>query len=157
VNRPANFSTLNQAREAKHGTPSTLYEEIRNLILGVSSRWSQRLASNVDLEDVQEVELRDLQGVDDVITQSRHSYCSAAHKRLVNGRTRFASQTGCVTVRSTGKTTVGRALAHRLRGKFFLIDGTFIAGTGDFYSSVHRVFEAAKDNSPSVILLMMPM
>ena len=33
----------------------------------MSSRWSQRLASNVDLEDVQEVELRDLQGVDDVI------------------------------------------------------------------------------------------
>ena len=29
----------------------------------------------------------------------------------------------------TGKTTVGRALAHRLRGKFFLIDGTVISGT----------------------------
>ena len=29
----------------------------------------------------------------------------------------------------TGKTTVGRAMAHRLKGKFFLIDGTFIAGT----------------------------
>ncbi len=53
----------------------------------------------------------------------------------------------------TGKTTVGRALAHRLRGKFFLIDGTFIAGTNNFYDRVHQVFEAAKDNAPSVIFI----
>jgi len=53
----------------------------------------------------------------------------------------------------SGKTTIGRAIAHRLRGKFFLIDGTFIAGTNDFYGRIHRVFEAAKDNSPSVIFI----
>jgi transitional endoplasmic reticulum ATPase len=53
----------------------------------------------------------------------------------------------------SGKTTIGRALAHRLRGKFFLIDGTFVAGTAEFYVRVHRVFEAAKDNSPSVIFI----
>jgi transitional endoplasmic reticulum ATPase len=53
----------------------------------------------------------------------------------------------------TGKTTIGRALAHRLRGKFFLVDGTFIAGSHDFYQRIHRVFEAAKDNSPSVIFI----
>jgi transitional endoplasmic reticulum ATPase len=48
---------------------------------------------------------------------------------------------------------VGRALAHRLRGKFFLVDGTFIAGSQDFYQRIHRVFEAAKENSPSVIFI----
>jgi ATP-dependent 26S proteasome regulatory subunit len=53
----------------------------------------------------------------------------------------------------TGKTTIGRALAHRLKGKFFLIDGTFIAGTEHFYNRVHQVFEAAKENAPSVIFL----
>ena len=53
----------------------------------------------------------------------------------------------------TGKTTVGRALAHRLRSKFFLIDGTFIAGTGDFYGRVQQVFEAAKENAPAVIFI----
>jgi ATP-dependent 26S proteasome regulatory subunit len=53
----------------------------------------------------------------------------------------------------TGKTTVGRALAHRLKGKFFLIDGAFIAGTGDFYARVHQVFEAAKENAPAVIFI----
>ena len=49
----------------------------------------------------------------------------------------------------TGKTTVGRALAHRLKGKFFLIDGTFITGTHKFYERVQQVFEAAKENAPS--------
>ena len=53
----------------------------------------------------------------------------------------------------TGKTTVGRALAHRLKGKFFLIDGTFIAGTDGFYNRINQVFEAAKDNAPSVIFI----
>jgi transitional endoplasmic reticulum ATPase len=53
----------------------------------------------------------------------------------------------------TGKTTVGRALAHRLKGKFFLIDGTFIAGTNSFYDRINQVFEAAKDNAPSVIFI----
>src|SRR5207245_3530690 len=53
----------------------------------------------------------------------------------------------------SGKTTIGRALAHRLRGKFFLIDGTFIAGTNNFYGRIHKVFETAKDNSPSVIFI----
>jgi len=53
----------------------------------------------------------------------------------------------------TGKTTVGRALAHRLKSKFFLIDGTFITGTSDFYHRIHHVFEAAKENAPSIIFI----
>jgi len=40
-----------------------------------------------------------------------------------------------------------------LKGKFFLIDGTFIAGTNSFYERIHHVFEAAKDNAPSVIFI----
>ncbi|MFN2510224.1 MAG: AAA family ATPase [Pyrinomonadaceae bacterium] len=53
----------------------------------------------------------------------------------------------------SGKTTIGRALAHRLKGKFFLIDGTFISGTQDFYGAVHQVFEGAKQNAPSIIFI----
>jgi transitional endoplasmic reticulum ATPase len=53
----------------------------------------------------------------------------------------------------TGKTTIGRALAHRLRGKFFLIDGTVIAGTPHFYGQLHHVFEAAMRNAPSVVFI----
>jgi ATP-dependent 26S proteasome regulatory subunit len=53
----------------------------------------------------------------------------------------------------TGKTTVGRALAHRLRSKFFLIDGTVISGTGAFYQRITSIFEAARQNAPSVVFL----
>ena len=53
----------------------------------------------------------------------------------------------------TGKTTVGRALAHRLKGKFFLIDGTIISGTKEFYQQVQQVFEAAKHNAPAIIFV----
>src|SRR6185295_9430975 len=53
----------------------------------------------------------------------------------------------------TGKTTIGRALAHRLKSKFFLIDGTYISGTNQFYNRVHQVFEEAKHNAPSIIFL----
>jgi hypothetical protein len=50
----------------------------------------------------------------------------------------------------TGKTTIGRALAARLKNKFFLIDGTVIAGTYNFYNRVQKIFEAAKRNAPSI-------
>jgi ATP-dependent 26S proteasome regulatory subunit len=53
----------------------------------------------------------------------------------------------------TGKTTIGRALAHRLKGKFFLIDGTVIAGSCDFHDTVSRIFDAAKKNAPAVIFI----
>ena len=53
----------------------------------------------------------------------------------------------------TGKTTVGRALAHRLKSKFFLIDGTVISGTSSFYQRITRIFEAAKENAPAIIFI----
>src|SRR2546422_7099645 len=34
-----------------------------------------------------------------------------------------------------------------------LVDGTFIAGTDDFYQRISRVFEAARNNSPAVIFI----
>ncbi len=53
----------------------------------------------------------------------------------------------------TGKTTIGRALAHRLKSKFFLIDGTVVAGTHDFHRKVDRVFDAAKRNAPAIVFI----
>jgi SpoVK/Ycf46/Vps4 family AAA+-type ATPase len=53
----------------------------------------------------------------------------------------------------TGKTTIGRALAHRLKSKFFLIDGTVVAGSGDFYDEVKEIFEKARRNAPSVVFI----
>jgi AAA+ superfamily predicted ATPase len=116
---------------------------------------SQRLASNVNLDEVQPVDLRSLIGVDEVIRSLE------THIALPLENDRLATEFGLRPKRGvllygppgTGKTTIGRALAHRLRGKFFLIDGTFIAGSHDFYTRVAEVFEAAKQNAPAVIFI----
>ena len=116
---------------------------------------SQRLASNVDLGEVQAVDLKDLKGVDDVLRNLEINIVLPLQNDELANRFRLRSKRGVLLYGppGTGKTTVGRALAHRLKGKFFLIDGTFIAGTQGFYDRINQVFEAAKDNAPSVIFI----
>jgi len=116
---------------------------------------SQRLASNVDLGEVQAVDLTDLKGVDDVLRNLEINIVLPLENDALANQYKLRSKRGVLLYGppGTGKTTVGRALAHRLKSKFFLIDGTFIAGTSDFYNRIHHVFEAAKDNAPSIIFI----
>lgn len=116
---------------------------------------SQRLASNVELDEVAAVDLRDLKGVDDVIVSLEATIVLPLENDLLASELDLKPKRGVLLVGppGTGKTTIGRALAHRLKSKFFLIDGTFISGTRDFYSMIHHVFEAAKENAPSVIFI----
>lgn len=116
---------------------------------------SQRLASNVDLGEVQACDLNDLKGVDDVLRNLEVHIILPLENDAMASQFQLRSKRGVLLYGppGTGKTTVGRALAHRLKSKFFLIDGTFISGTENFYDRVHQVFEAAKENAPSVIFI----
>ncbi len=113
------------------------------------------MASNVDIEEVRPVSWKDLKGMDDLI----HTLEAKIALPLENDQ--LAAELGLKPKRGvllagppgTGKTTIGRALAHRLHSKFFLIDGTMIAGTCNFYERVEAVFQAAKKNAPSIIFI----
>lgn len=115
----------------------------------------QGLTSNIRIPDVREVSLRDLRGVDDLIEElERHIVVPMRNEQLA-GRFQLHPKRGVLLYGppGTGKTTVGRALARELRGKFFRIDGRFIAGTRDFYYSIQNVFEEAAANAPAVVFI----
>jgi AAA+ superfamily predicted ATPase len=143
-----------QIRSACEWLKSTQPEEI-NTERFIEYLRSKRLASNVNLGEVEAVDLSQLKGVDDVLRSLGRNIVLPLENDELASELGLRAKRGVLLYGppGTGKTTVGRALAHRLRGKFFLIDGTFIAGTKDFYERVHHIFEAAKENAPSVIFL----
>ena len=116
---------------------------------------ARHLASNVDLGEVQAVDIHDLKGVDEVIKSLEANIILPLENDELATSLGLKPKRGVLLAGppGTGKTTIGRALAHRLKSKFFLIDGTFISGTGSFYQSIHQVFEAAKQNAPSIIFI----
>src|ERR1035438_7567606 len=116
---------------------------------------SQDMASNVELDEVQPVKWSDLKGVDDVIRILEAKVALPFENDELATRFRLKPKRGVLLAGppGTGKTTIGRALAHRLKSKFFLIDGTVVAGSGDFYQDVKEIFDNARRNAPSIVFI----
>jgi SpoVK/Ycf46/Vps4 family AAA+-type ATPase len=116
---------------------------------------SQQMASNIDLGEVQVVDLHDLQGIEDVLESLEANVILPLENDELAAEFALTPKRGVLLAGppGTGKTTIGRALAHRLRSKFFLLDGTVISGTHHFYAQVQQIFEAAKQNAPSIIFI----
>ena len=113
------------------------------------------MASNVDLGEVQAFDLNDLKGLDDVLEALEANVILPLENSEVSEELNLRPKRGVLLAGppGTGKTTIGRALAHRLKSKFFLIDGTAISGTPDFFNLIHQVFESAKQNAPAIIFI----
>lgn len=116
---------------------------------------ANRLSSNVDLGEVQAVELHDLCGIDDILRSLEANIIVPLENDALAAELGLRPKRGVLLAGppGTGKTTVGRALAHRLKSKFFLLDGTIISGSCNFYEQVHQLFERAKQNAPSVLFI----
>ena len=115
----------------------------------------RHMVSNVDLGEVQAVELRDLKGLDDVLEALEANIILPLENSELSDELNLKPKRGVLLAGppGTGKTTIGRALAHRLKSKFFLIDGTIISGTQHFYPHIHHIFELAKKNAPAIIFI----
>lgn len=116
---------------------------------------ARQLASNVNLGEVQPVNLDDLRGLDDILQSLEANLIVPLEHDDLAKELNLQPKRGVLLAGppGTGKTSIGRALAHRLKSKFFLIDGTCIAGTGDFYNNIQQIFEAAKQNAPSIVFI----
>jgi transitional endoplasmic reticulum ATPase len=147
--RRMNARQLQRACEALIDTPALTTDDFIDWLR------THQLASNVDLGEVQAVQLRDLKGLDHVIAALEANIVLPLERSELAAELSLRPKRGVLLAGppGTGKTTIGRALAHRLKGKFFLIDGTMVSGTPHFYAQVHHVFEHAMRNAPAVVFI----
>lgn len=106
-------------------------------------------ASAVAPEDVEPIDLAKFPGLESIkaelekhvlfpleqAEQAKHFGITAKRGVLLHGKP------------GTGKTTVGRWLAHRLRGKFFLVGETMM------HADIIRMFAAAQAAAPAVVFI----
>ena len=113
------------------------------------------LTSNIQLSGVRQVSLEDLQGIDDLIASLETQVVLPLEQDALATEYGLRPKRGVLLLGppGTGKTTIGRALAHRLKSRFFRVDGTFIPGTDDFYQRIESVFRRAQHNAPAVIFI----
>jgi SpoVK/Ycf46/Vps4 family AAA+-type ATPase len=113
------------------------------------------LASNVEVSQVAAVDWKDLKGVDDVIHALEAKIALPLENDALAAELRLKPKRGVLLAGppGTGKTTIGRALAHRLKSKFFLVDGTMISSDCNFFEDLQKVFDAAIRNAPSIVFI----
>ena len=152
IYRFARRLTARQLRSACDALPHDAQVDTEGFIEHLRAH---HMASNVDLGEVQAVDLRDLKGMDDVLEALEANIILPLENAEIATKFGLRPKKGVLLAGppGTGKTTVGRALAHRLRSKFFLIDGTVISGTSAFYGRIQQIFEAAKQNAPAIIFI----
>lgn len=113
------------------------------------------IQSNVELSEVAPVSLDTLVGVESLVEILDRTILIPMTQPALARELGLKPKRGVLLYGEpgTGKTTIGRALAQRMRGKFFMIDGTFRPDESNFHSMFDRVLASAQRSSPSVIFI----
>jgi len=114
------------------------------------------LTSNLVVGEVEKIEFSTLKGTEQLVAQLETMILLPMQHPELARRLGLKPKRGVLLhgLPGTGKTSIGRALAHRMKGRFFMIDGTFITEPPSaFFNRVKAVFNAAQANSPSVIFI----
>lgn len=114
------------------------------------------LHSNVSLAEVAPVVFSDLAGAEELLQSLETNVVFPLENGALVRELGIRPRRGVLLhgPPGTGKTSIGRALAHRMRGKFFMVDGTVITEPASaFFSRLRAIFERAKENSPAVIFI----
>lgn len=113
-------------------------------------------ASNTRVDEVEATTFAQLPGHEEIIDALETHIVLPMENSAVAARMGLKPKRGVLLYGppGTGKTSIGRALAHHMRGKFFLIDGSIVSEPpAQFFAKVQRVIQEAKDNAPSVLFI----
>ncbi len=114
------------------------------------------MVSNTRVDEVEGVTFDQLPGHEAIIEALQANIVLPMENRELAHRMGLKPKRGVLLFGppGTGKTSIGRALAHHMRGKFFMIDGSFVSEPpGAFFAKVERVVQEAKENAPSVLFI----
>lgn len=114
------------------------------------------LASNIRVQEVEALSFDSLPGAEHITSKlETHVVLPLEHRQLAQDLN-LKPKRGVLLYGppGTGKTSIGRALAHRMKGKFFLIDGSIVTEPpGPFFAKLAQVIREAKESAPSVLFI----
>lgn len=114
------------------------------------------LVSNVQASEVEQISFQGLPGAEHIAEELERAIILPLENRELARELGLKPKRGVLLYGppGTGKTVIGRALAHRMRGKFFLLDGSFISEPpGTFFEKLKAIVADAKANAPSVLFI----
>ena len=116
---------------------------------------TETLQSNVDLSEVSPVDLRQLEGLEEVVRGLAAQVVMPLENPQAVKDFALRPKRGVILhgPAGTGKTTIGRALAHRLKSKFLKLDGSKFLTAAHSGQHLDELFALARTNAPAVIFI----